>query len=83
MYNTYAIYNQRHKKIYIGQTDNIELRIELHNNGKFKNSYTSRFTGNWILIYNEKFETRKEALLREKQLKSYQGRQFIKKHIPL
>jgi predicted GIY-YIG superfamily endonuclease len=37
----------------------------------------------WILIYKEEFSTRQEALVREKQLKSYRGREFVKKCIPL
>jgi len=34
--------------------------------------------GNWSLIYEEEFNTREEAIQREKQLKSYQGRKFIR-----
>lgn len=78
----YAIYNEDHKKIYIGQTDNIDCRLREHNN-KFGNHYTAKFTGEWKLIYEEQFETRHEALLREKQLKTYRGREFIKRQIPL
>ncbi len=81
MYSVYTIFNKKHGKIYIGQTENLENRLNFHKNKIFKNSYTSRFDGDWILIYRENKETRKEALKREKQLKGYQGRQFIKKFI--
>ena len=77
----YAIYNKKYNKIYIGQTQNIEERLILYNTGSFKNSYTSRFDGEWQLIYSEKVDTRQQALIREKQLKSYQGRQFVKRFI--
>jgi len=66
MYFVYALYNKKHKKIYIGQTENIESRLALHNNKKFNNSFTSRFDGELILIYKETVETRTNALLREK-----------------
>jgi predicted GIY-YIG superfamily endonuclease len=56
--------------------------MELHNNKTFKNSYTARFDGAWTLIYKENAESRQEALKREKQLKSFRGREFIKMHIP-
>lgn len=82
MFWVYAIYNITHKKFYIGQTENLEQRIILHNIGEFKNSYTARFDGEWVLIYKEPVQERLEALRREKQLKSYQGRQFIKNYIP-
>jgi len=83
VYCVYAIYNKENKKIYIGQTENLEERLKLHNNKVFKNSYTSRFSGEWTLIYREFFQTRQEVLRREKQLKSFKGRKFVKKHIPL
>ncbi|HHT9138985.1 MAG TPA: GIY-YIG nuclease family protein [Candidatus Wunengus sp. YC60] len=83
MYYIYAVYNRENNKIYIGQTENLDHRIKFHNLREFKGSYTSRFSGSWVLIYKEKSKSRKEALIREKQLKSYRGREFIKKLIPL
>lgn len=83
MFYVYAIYNRKHNKIYIGQTSDLENRLELHNNGKFKSSYTARFDGIWELVYNEKADDRKSALSREKQLKTYRGRQFLKQNIPV
>ncbi len=83
MFFVYCIYNKEHKKIYIGQTDNVEVRLDLHNRKEFKNSYTSKFDGEWVVIYKEECKDRPEALIREKQLKSYRGREFIKKYIPL
>ena len=81
MYTVYGLHNKKHNKIYIGQTSDRNIRLELHRNKVFINSYTSRFDGEWQLIYSEEVDTRQEALTREKQLKSYQGRQFIKRHI--
>jgi putative endonuclease len=80
MYTIYAIYNKEAKKIYIDQTIDLEQRLRLHNEKAFK-GYTSRFNGVWQLIYSEKVDTRQEALKREKQLKSYQGRLFLRNHI--
>jgi putative endonuclease len=82
MYSIYGIYNIKHGKIYIGQCDDLEERLRMHNHKIFPNCYTARFDGKWILIYSEQVNTRKEALTREKQLKSYRGRQFIKNFIP-
>lgn len=82
MYFVYAIFNRSHNKVYIGQTKNLEERIKMHNENKFRNSYTSRFSGSWELIYSEGKNSRSESLKREKQLKSFQGRKFIKRYIP-
>ena len=81
MYFVYAIYNPRHDKIYIGQTKDLEERLRMHNEHVL-GGYTSRFDGEWILVHHEEFEARKMMLLREKQLKSFRGREFIRKHIP-
>ena len=79
MYSVYAIFNSKHNKIYIGQSQNLDNRLKLHQQKIFKNSYTARFSGDWRLMYRENCGTRKEAMDRERQLKSYQGRMFIKK----
>lgn len=81
MYAVYAIYNQEKGRVYIGQTKNLEERLQSHNSGRFQ-GYTSRFVGQWIVIYSEEVSTRQEALRREKQLKSFQGREFVKSFIP-
>jgi len=81
MYFVYALFNPKYNKIYIGQTKDLNNRVKLHREKVFSNSYTARFDGEWKLVHSEKFGTRKEALIREKQLKSYQGRRFIRKLI--
>ena len=82
MYSVYAIYNQKHGKLYVGQTADLETRIRMHKDSTFKKSYTSTFDGEWRLIYQEEVLDRRAALLREKQLKSHQGREFLKQFIP-
>jgi putative endonuclease len=82
MYVVYVIYNKQCEKIYIGQTLDINTRLAQHNKHTFS-GYTSRFSGEWILIHSEQYSTRQEALIREKQLKSFRGRESIKeKYIP-
>ena len=83
MFYVYAIHNIDLDKIYIGHTGDLENRIDRHN-GLLKNkskSYTSKNKGEWKLIYSEEFVTREEVIKREKQLKSYRGREFVKTKI--
>ncbi|PIS07924.1 endonuclease [Candidatus Berkelbacteria bacterium CG10_big_fil_rev_8_21_14_0_10_43_13] len=82
MCNVDVIYNKEHDRFYIGQTENLKTRLIAHNNKTFKNCFTARFDGEWQLIYKEEVATRNEALVREKQLKSFRGRQFVKSFIP-
>ena len=67
-YFVYLIGNYRGSKLitYIGYTNNLKKRVESHNLGK-----GAKFTRgkNWKLIYHEKYQTRKEAMLREIYLK--------------
>ena len=79
MFYIYAIYNSKCQRIYIGQTYDLEKRLKEHNDlNNLTHTYTRRFGSGWKLIYKEEVSTRIEALKREKQLKSYQGRLFIK-----
>lgn len=67
-------------KIYIGHTANIQDRLKRHN-GELPvkpKSFTRKQGGSWRLIYKEKFDTRIEARKREKELKSSQGREYLK-----
>ena len=74
MFYVYALYSSKFNKIYIGQTCDLTNRLIEHNSGK--SFYTKRFIP-WEIIYTEEFETRGEAMKREKQLKSQKGREFV------
>ncbi|MFH1178144.1 MAG: GIY-YIG nuclease family protein [bacterium] len=82
MYVVYALYNAESNRIYIGQTEDLEERLRLHAEKQFKQSFTAKNKGEWQLIYQEEIATRPLALKREKQLKSFRGREFVRKHIP-
>ncbi len=78
MFFVYVLYSVKFDKIYIGHTSDIEKRLLQHNSGKHR--YTKRYIP-WIIIYFEKFDTRAEAMKREKELKSHQGRKFIREQL--
>ena len=61
---------------YIGSCENIEERLARHNNNKGR--YT-RNKGPFELIYKESFDSKTDALKREKQVKSYKGGRAFKK----
>ena len=85
MFTVYAIYNKERDKIYIGQTSDIDRRLKQHNGEiKFDDRlhYTTNLSGRWVIIYSEQVATRDAAMRRERQLKSHQGRTFIKSYIP-
>jgi putative endonuclease len=65
-YYVYLIQSKKDQSKYIGQTDNLLLRIDRHNTSKVK--YTKAKVP-WELVKYEKYQTRSEARWREYQLK--------------
>ncbi len=67
-YFVYLIGSIKHHKLttYVGYTDNLKRRVNLHNNGK-----GAKFTRGrkWKLLYFETFSSKKEAILRECYIK--------------
>jgi predicted GIY-YIG superfamily endonuclease len=67
-------------KLYIGQTDNLPRGIHQHNDPLHTLTRTTkRFRGPWKLVHSEAVDSRQAALVREKALKSGQGRAWLKK----
>ena len=63
---------------YVGYTNNLKKRINLHNTGK-----GAKFTRGrkWRLIYKEKFKSKNEAISREYYIKKNRSiRNFLKKN---
>ena len=79
MFTVYVLYSETFDKIYIGYTSNLEQRFLSHNE-LGKKGWTIHFRP-WKIIHTEEFETKKEALKREKQLKSSRGRNWIRQEL--
>jgi putative endonuclease len=71
VYYVYILQSRKNNKLYIGQTNNLERRIEDHNAG-LGGKYT-RQKGPWILVHSEKHPNRASAVRRERYLKSTRG----------
>ncbi len=66
----YFLRSRKDSKFYIGQTNNIEERVERHNKGLIK---STKNRSPFDLVYTETYKTRREAMVREKYLKSIGG----------
>ena len=67
-YYVYMLKSKSNKIItYVGYTNNLKKRLKLHNTGK-----GAKFTRGrkWIMIYKEKFKSKKEAISREYYIKN-------------
>jgi len=75
MFTVYVLYSQKFDQIYIGSTSDLPNRFLSHNELAIK-GHTIKFRP-WIIAYTEEFETKSEALKRETQLKTANGRVFV------
>ena len=75
MYVVYVLRSLVNKRLYIGQTNNIDRRLLEHNEG---HSHYTRLTKPFELVYREEFSTRSDAVNRELELKSGKGREWLK-----
>ena len=75
----YILYSREADKYYIGCTeDTITERLRRHLSNH--RGFTSR-AKDWALVYSEIFDTRTEAVKRERELKSWKSRSRIKELI--
>ena len=75
MFRVYVLYSESFNKIYIGYTSNIEQRIKSHNELATK-GWTIKFRP-WKIVLTEFFESKNDAMKREKQLKTAARRDWI------
>lgn len=78
MYYTYVLRSLRDKNFYTGFTNNLNLRFEQHNKGRVESTEDRR---PFELIYYEACLDQKDAIKREKYLKTYQGKMFLKRRL--
>ena len=76
MYTVYVLYATKYDKIYIGFTSDLKHRLVSHNHLS-KKGWTVKFRP-WELIYTEEYNNKADSMLREGQLKSAKGREFIR-----
>jgi putative endonuclease len=74
MYTLYILYSKSIDSYYVGYTNSIERRLSEHNRKKGK--YTDKGIP-WQLAYAEEYNSKKEAMKREKLIKSRKSRSFI------
>ena len=68
IYYVYMLKSKGVKSVtYVGYTNNLTKRIDQHNTGK-----GAKFTRGrkWVLIYRERFKSKKEAISREYYIKN-------------
>jgi putative endonuclease len=70
-YIVYILKSESTGRFYTGYTSDLSKRLAKHKAGATK---TTRGMGPWKLVYQEAFETKKDATARERELKRLKGR---------
>ena len=78
MYYTYVLLSLKDNNFYTGFTNNLKLRFEQHNKGLVESTEDRR---PFELIYYGACVDQKDAIKREKYLKTYHGKMFLKRRL--
>jgi len=82
MFYTYVLQSIKDKDFNTGLTKNLKLRFEQHNKGQVESTKERcPFKLIYYLIYYEACLDEIDAKKREKYLKSYNGKMFLKKRL--
>jgi putative endonuclease len=71
----YAIKSNNRNYIYVGMSNNLERRLDEHNQRQNK---STKAYAPFTLLYSESFDSRSDARVKEKYLKSGVGKAFLK-----
>ncbi len=78
IFYAYVLRSEIDGRLYKRHTHRLKKRVEEDNLGKTRSKKGYR---PWILVYYEEFETREEAIDREKYFKTGIGREYLKQNI--
>ena len=78
IHKTNIIYSKTKNKLYVGYSDDLKRRIQEHKRGEVKTTSKAR---DWRLVYFEACLSQKDALDRERQLKTGFGRAYLKRRL--
>ncbi len=78
MYYTYILKSKKDNKFYTGYTKNLKLRFEQHCEGLVESTKNRRPL---LLVYYEACLNQQDATHREKYLKTYLGKMFLRNRL--
>ncbi|MBL7175278.1 MAG: GIY-YIG nuclease family protein [Desulfobacteraceae bacterium] len=73
-YFVYILRSQKDGSYYIGSTQDLDERLERHNQGRSKYTKSKR---PWNLMYYEEYPDRSDAVKRENQIKRRKDKDYI------
>ena len=74
MYTLYILHSKSLDRFYVGYSNDLTRRLTEHN--RIKGKYTDKGIP-WVLVYKESYALKKDAMYREKFIKSKKSKKFI------
>lgn len=74
MFTVYILFSEKTGRYYVGYTNDLTRRISEHN--RVKGKFTDQGIP-WSLVYSENYNSKKEAIDRERFIKSRKSKHFI------
>ncbi len=71
---SYLLYSIKYDRFYIGFSTNLKVRLLYHNEGQVKSTKPYR---PWEMVWYQKFESRKDAMARERKLKNLKSQKKV------
>ena len=78
MYYVYVLRSEKDEQFYVGYSADLEQRMKQHQNGEVESTKNRRPLE---LVYYEACKSQKDALHREKYLKTSYGKRYIKNRL--
>jgi len=76
MFQVYILYSPSIDRYYIGQTENIDIRIDWHQEKVFLRCFTAR-ASDWLIFLTVDCISRKQAVNIEAHIKKMKSRKYI------
>ncbi|TBN03653.1 GIY-YIG nuclease family protein [Hyunsoonleella flava] len=78
MNTVYILFSEKRSRYYVGQTQNIKLRLERHNQGVVP---STKQGAPWKLVLQIEVNSRSEAMILERKIKKRGAKRFIDNYI--
>ena len=75
-YYVYILQSMKNQSLYIGYTSDLKKRLQEHNRGL---NFSTKTFKPWYLVHYEAYRNIKDAIRREKYLKTSQGGRLLKR----
>ncbi len=75
MFFVYILHSDKLDRFYIGQTDNLKVRLQEHLSKIFPHSFTAK-ADDWVVFYYFSCDSRKTAMKIENHLKKMKNKKY-------